>query len=366
MRKQKISSIAITVCIILCLLPMNVLAGNYDTVRGQSFERHKKNEMQATSEVSALGSEETNLVSGTVELNNYDTNYRELSAATRYTVVYDPNGGNGSLFLSGGTGDSHTVLTVESVRFSRAGYTFTGWNTRADGDGTAYAPGDTLAVTGSITLYAQWGEEAAEQLYTVTYDPNGGSGTAPTESPKTAGEIFAAATNTFTAPEGLRFREWNTQRDGQGISYTEGAMVTMPAGDLILYAIWDSSMATYTVDYNANGGSGSHADTDLASGSTYTVLNQSDTGINRDGYIFKDWNTAADGSGVSYAAYDTFVITGDMTLFAQWEMASTIIPPKTGDTSNTGIWGTLLSISLTGTVYLLLAIRMRKQRRQKY
>jgi len=143
-------------------------------------------------------------------------------------------------------------------------------------------------------------------------------------------------------------------------------MVTMPAGDLILYAIWDSSMATYTVDYNANGGSGSHADTNLASGSTYTVLNQSDTGINRDGYIFKDWNTAADGSGVSYAAYDTFVITGDMTLFAQWEMASTIIPPKTGDTSNTGIWGILLSISLTGTVYLLLAIRMRKQRRQKY
>ena len=340
MRKGKIISIA--VCMILCLLPMNVLAEDYDTA-----------------------SKGTNPEAGTVVLNNYDTNYRKLSTGDHYTITYDPNGGSGYVFLAGVATNSHTVLTVESVRFSRAGYTFRGWNTQADGNGTAYTPGEILTVTSNMKLYAQWTDQV---LYNVIYDSNRGSGTAPTESPKTEGESFAAAINTFTAPAGLRFREWNTQSDGQGLSYTEDAMVTMPAGDLILYAIWEpvSSMATYTVDYNANGGSGSHADTNLASGSIYTVLNQSDLGFNRDGYTFKSWNTAVDGSGVSYASFDTFAITGDMTLFAQWENTSTTVTPKTGDTGNMGIWVTLLCMTLTGTVYFLLAIRMRKQRRQKY
>jgi len=423
MRKCKIVSIAITAFMILCLLPMNVLAGEYNTA-----------------------SKGTDSEAGTVALSNSDTNYRKLSMIPYYTVTYDPNGGSGMLFLAGGITNSHTVLTVESVGFSRTGYTFKGWNTQADGGGTTYAPGDILTVTSNITLYAQWEEEVIGQHYTVAYDPNGGSGmlflaggitnshtvltvesvgfsragytfkgwntqadgggtayapgeimtvtgsitlyaqwkeqilynviydsnggsgTAPTESPKAEGENFAAATNTFTAPAGLRFGEWNTQRDGQGISYTEGAMISMPAGDLTLYPIWEpvSSTATYTVDYNANGGSGSHTDTDLTSGSTYTVLNQSDAGINRDGFTFKGWNTAADGSGVAYAAHDTFTVTGNMTLFAQWKKTSTIVNPNTGGTGNTGIWAILLCISLTGIVYLLSTIPMRKRQRRKY
>lgn len=75
--------------------------------------------------------------------------------------------------------------------------------------------------------------------YSVSYDGNGGTGSGPIESDKAAGAAFAAADNTFTAPEGKRFKEWNTKSDGSGTGYAEGAVVTMPGNDLTLYAIWE-------------------------------------------------------------------------------------------------------------------------------
>jgi hypothetical protein len=77
--------------------------------------------------------------------------------------------------------------------------------------------------------------------YTVNYDANGGMGTAPEESDKAQGDTFTAAPNSFTAPSGKQFKEWNTDASGTGIGYLAGETVTMPAGDLILYAIWKDS-----------------------------------------------------------------------------------------------------------------------------
>lgn len=79
----------------------------------------------------------------------------------------------------------------------------------------------------------------AEPFYTVTYSGNGGSGAAPVEADKAAGETFAAAANTFTAPDGWQFKEWNTEADGTGTGYAEGEAVTMPAENLTLYAVWE-------------------------------------------------------------------------------------------------------------------------------
>ena len=73
----------------------------------------------------------------------------------------------------------------------------------------------------------------------------------------------------------------------------------------------------YTVTYNANGGSGSMTDSNspYIAGSTVTVLNNSFTKSNS---IFVEWNTKADGSGISYNPADTFTITEDTVLYAQW------------------------------------------------
>ena len=75
---------------------------------------------------------------------------------------------------------------------------------------------------------------------------------------------------------------------------------------------------TYTVTYDANGGTGSMTDPDSPynSGSTVTVL---DNEFTRDGYNFVNFNTAEDGSGSDYDEGDTFTISGNTTLYAQWE-----------------------------------------------
>lgn len=76
--------------------------------------------------------------------------------------------------------------------------------------------------------------------YFVNYHANGGTGAAPQESNKNEGDTFTlAAAGSFLAPRGMQFVEWNTAADGTGEGYPAGAVVTMPAGDLDLYAIWE-------------------------------------------------------------------------------------------------------------------------------
>ena len=78
-----------------------------------------------------------------------------------YTLALDANGGSGSMSnIEGPT-------TVPESNFYRYGYTFTGWNTAADGSGESYTPGDDLALTADTTFYAQW-EENDEAAPTTT------------------------------------------------------------------------------------------------------------------------------------------------------------------------------------------------------
>lgn len=76
-------------------------------------------------------------------------------------VIYDANGGTGSYTAPDiNAGDTDTVLSPADTGISRDGYTFTVWNTRADGSGTDYAPGDSITLNGDATLYAQWTKDA--------------------------------------------------------------------------------------------------------------------------------------------------------------------------------------------------------------
>jgi len=74
--------------------------------------------------------------------------------------------------------------------------------------------------------------------YSVTYSVNGGDGTAPTETDRAPGTTFTAASASGLSRAGYEFRHWNTLANGNGTSYSAGSVVTMPAYDLVLYAIW--------------------------------------------------------------------------------------------------------------------------------
>ena len=70
------------------------------------------------------------------------------------TVTFDPNGGEGTMEPQIMAAAEDTVLTANA--FEREGYAFIGWNTEADGSGSAYADGETVNLSEATTLYAQW------------------------------------------------------------------------------------------------------------------------------------------------------------------------------------------------------------------
>ena len=201
-----------------------------------------------------------------------------------------------------------TALTANA--FTRAGYSFTGWNTAANGLGTAYANGALYPFTADATLYAQW-----TPTYTVTYNGNGNTGgIAPTDpsSPYNSGAtvtVLGAGTLTRT---GYTFTGWNTAANGSGTSYAPAATFTINS-NTTLYAQW--SINSYTVTFNANGGTGSMSP---QTGNYNTTAALTLNTFTRTGYTFDGWNTAADGSGTDYADGADYTFTASVTLYAQW------------------------------------------------
>jgi hypothetical protein len=72
------------------------------------------------------------------------------------------------------------------------------------------------------------------------------------------------------------------------------------------------------VNYHANGGTGSHTDPGITLFDDYRVRTLADTGITRDGFRFMSWNTAPDGSGITYMPGDPLTVAADVNLYAQW------------------------------------------------
>ncbi|MEW6079561.1 MAG: InlB B-repeat-containing protein [Thermodesulfobacteriota bacterium] len=252
----------------------------------------------------------------------YDLDFDNITISVGHTVTYDGNTNTGGAVPTDGNsyanGDTVTVLGNTGA-LVKTGYTFSGWNTAANGSGTAYAGGDTFAMGSSdITLYAQW----TPIDYTVTYNGNTNTGGAvPTDG--TTYHITDTVTvlgNTGSLVKtGYTFAGWNTAANGSGTSYSTGNVFAMGSSNVTLYAQWTEN--TYSVTYNGNSNTGGAVPTDATSyhnGDTATVLGNTGTLV-RTGYTFAGWNTAANGSGTSYTGGDTFGIgLSNVTLYAQW------------------------------------------------
>ena len=125
----------------------------------------------------------------------------QLVKNTEYTVRYEPNGGAGNAYDDPGLYQKDDSVAVKGNMFTREGYEFAGWNTKADGSGTPYQRGSTITIKeANVTLYAQWkpnkykvsysfvsgttGEElpteVTNQLPAETQELNGSEVTAPT------------------------------------------------------------------------------------------------------------------------------------------------------------------------------------------
>ena len=82
-------------------------------------------------------------------------------AVPTYTVTYDGNGADSGKTTDPTAYTTGEKATVQANGFTRSGYTFTGWNTQADGKGMSCKAGDSIDVTGNIVLYAQWSKNSS-------------------------------------------------------------------------------------------------------------------------------------------------------------------------------------------------------------
>lgn len=283
-----------------------------------------------------------------------DVSYTPINSVTLYahwtenpiTVTFNGNGSTGGV-MPNDTFKYDTAKTLTANRFERkysvsynanngvcdtasdtAVYSFTGWNSSADGTGE-YSYSDRQRITnpnglisGSTTLYAQW---------------QSGSVTLPSAS-----------------RNGYEFEGWWTKPAGGGFAGNAGASYT-PFGPAALYAHWSNN--TVTVKFDGNGKTSGTMpydtykyDTEKAltanrferkykvtyNANTGTCSATGDTAV----YTFTGWNSAAGGDG-TYTYTDGQLITnpngatgGTTTLYAKWQPGSVTLPApsKTGYT----------------------------------
>lgn len=251
-----------------------------------------------------------------------------------YSVTYAPNGGSGSNQTQSVTYD--TAWTTKGATFSKTGYTQTSWNTAAAGNGTKYSLATaqgTWTRTSGLTLYAQY----TPNTYKVVYNGNGATGGSTATSSHTYGVAKALTSNGFTKT-GHTFAGWATSASG-GVVYKNGASVSnltsTNGGTVNLYAVWTPN--TYTITYNANGGSGApaaHSYTYAASG----TINLSSTKPTRTGYTFLGWSLSSTATSASYSAGQAWARSNaaNYTLYAVWKANSYAVTyaPNGGSGSN--------------------------------
>lgn len=253
----------------------------------------------------------------------------------KHTVRYDANAKNDTSVKGIPASQSKTAnvdIKLSSDVPTRNGYTFLGWNTQADGKGTAYAAGATYTHDqdgGTVTLYAQWTPWKHVLHYNKNVPTSSTSQTVsnmPVDQTKTFGQ-FMAISNLVPTRKGYTFAGWYTQSNGTGTKYNPGSnyAADQNGGTVNLYAKWTPWTYNIKYDQNVKSTSSSKTVTDMPAAQTKTQeidVTLSSMTPKRNGYIFAGWSTSANGS-VEYKPGSKFTKDLDsngasITLYAVW------------------------------------------------
>ena len=240
---------------------------------------------------------------------------------------------NGTIYLTiEGTGSSIRINvpkgdTIETALNEKQaeimaqvgeGYTWRGWRTGKDGTGEPFNP--QTQITTDITLYPYYTKDGT---FTVEYVSGKNDVTAPVDGKSYAEGSFAdlMSPGALVSGDGEYFLGWSDgaatyqPRDKYQIksNHAKENVITLTAQ-------WGARPAGTTLTYKANGGAGADKVENLANNATVTTRPANT--FSRVGYTFQGWNTAADGSGTSFAP-DTQVQVdnkdGANVLYAIWQ-----------------------------------------------
>lgn len=245
----------------------------------------------------------------------------------------------------------------DSSMLTRPGHTQLGWS--QDSQATQ-AQAEVTMVEGGMTVYAVWVGNPV-----LTYDtnkPNTWNG----QMPSTPASV-SVAYNTAAADgsgwqsgdtskiRGYRFLGWYAGPQDDAGPYDWNTLLT---GNVTVYAHWERLKAN--VVYDANGGTGSHANTTGWQYSDVTVPSDTSKSFKRDGYVFLGWDTQADGNGTAYKDGSQVPLQDkDITLYAQWQPVLEQFTPTGGVSLPLLVAGgvTLLVMGIGSTVMLTRRMR---------
>lgn len=255
----------------------------------------------------------------------------------KHTVRYDANAKNDTSVKGIPASQSKTAnvdIKLSSGVPTRNGYTFLGWNTQADGNGTAYAAGATYTHDqdgGTVTLYAKWTPWKHTVHYNSNIPTNAPTGTTtvsnmPNDQTKTFDEKLMISSNKPTR-KGYNFAGWSTSANGN-VVYQPGAEYKndQNGGTVTLYAKWTAWKHTVTYDKNVPANS-KKTDVKNMPGNQTKIYDQNLTLQSnvptRIGYTFVKWTTNKDGTGTAYQpgsqySYNRDSDGGTVTLYAVW------------------------------------------------
>ncbi|MBQ9715763.1 MAG: InlB B-repeat-containing protein [Clostridia bacterium] len=237
--------------------------------------------------------------------------------AHTYSIVFNNNGGSGSIATMSMTYDVAKALTQNTL--TRTGYTFKGWSTSSTATTATYTDKQsvknlTATDNGSVTLYAVW----EEHDYTIKFDKNGGTGTMADMSMKYSQTANLTA-NAFTKT-GYTFTGWATSATGS-VAKTDKASVSKltatDGGTITYYAVWQAN--TYTIKFDGMGGTGTMADVAMTYDQAKTL--PANTFVNK-GMYFVKWSINGTTSYLTDGASAnnlTATANGTVTLKAVWE-----------------------------------------------
>ena len=161
--------------------------------------------------------------------------------------------------------------------------------------------------------------------YTISYNANKGSG-APSSQTKWYGTNLTLSSTKPTRTN-YTFLGWATSSTATSASYQPGATYSANA-NLTLYAVWKAN--TYTVSYNANGGTGAPSNQTKTADVNLTL---SSTKPTRTNYTFLGWATSSTATSASYQPGATYSANANLTLYAVWQLA--YVAPRISNISAT-------------------------------
>lgn len=245
----------------------------------------------------------------------------------------------------------------DSSMLTRPGHTQLGWS--QDSQATQ-AQAEVTMVEGGMTVYAVWVGNPV-----LTYDtnkPNTWNGQMPSTPASVSVPYNTAAADgsgwqsgDTSKIRGYRFLGWYAGPQDDAGLYDWNTLLT---GNVTVYAHWQRLQAN--VVYDANGGTGSHANTTGWQYSDVTVPSDTSKSFKRDGYVFLGWDTQADGNGTAYKDGSQVPLQDkDITLYAQWQPVFEQFTPTGGVSLPLLVAGgvTLLVMGIGSTVMLTRRMR---------